>query len=72
MSPKGGGASERAEGRPGVILRPLDPGSIVNPSRDLGPQPANIYLGTSDTKYFDLGRRRGPEGPKCHLKGGCE
>ena len=47
---KWGSASERAQSRPGVISRPLDPGSVANPSRDLGPQTANYFPGASDAK----------------------
>ena len=54
----------------GDISMPPDPGAVANSSPDLAPQPAHNYFRTSDTKFFALGRRRGPRGQTCHLKVG--
>ena len=70
MSLEGGCASERAQRGLDAIMRPPDPGSLANPSPNLGPRPANNYFRASDAKIFALGRPSGPGGPKYLLKGG--
>ena len=73
MSPeRGARVSALRQGRPEANSRPPDPGAVANPSPGLAPQPAINYFLTSDTKFFALGRRRGPGGQTCHLKGGRE
>ena len=65
----GGGMDEVSDSGPEADPRPPGPGLVANHSPDPGTQPANSYLGTSDTIFCALGRRRGPERPKKDARG---